>query len=285
MPEVDSRQYAYPYLIASAADFPADFEIAFAPGFRSAIFLPRSDPDWLGRRAYPPRTLIHRQGTIELVTHPSKMEPARRLALDQIDYYELGQALLIGWLQFVAGDAPLRVPYNTRGYRVIDAFLGSFQQEFFPDDRPAAPGKFGPEIELKLKNCLEATLLSGERVLASWSSPSSVTWSRRVFRIRKSIGGHLVALTNRRLLWITDQWKDGREPYGWIARSAPIDRVSALHFEEQAAMLVCRLRSGVTWSIPVSAEQRGSAESFARFMAAALTQQTSSKRPSGEART
>ena len=58
LPEVDSREYVFAYLIRSAEDVPADFPIPEPERFRTGLFLPRDGPDWFGRRAYPPRILL-----------------------------------------------------------------------------------------------------------------------------------------------------------------------------------------------------------------------------------
>jgi len=52
-PDVDSRWYAFAYLIKSEDDLPADFPIPeFARGFQLGVFLPRDHPDWFGRSKY-----------------------------------------------------------------------------------------------------------------------------------------------------------------------------------------------------------------------------------------
>jgi hypothetical protein len=99
MPEVDSRQYLFAYLIRSLDDVPADFPIpAGDGGFRLGLFLPRDEPDWFGRSSYPTRIALLSGGAIVILHHPKLNEPVIRIPLQELLFVEAGHILLIGWL-------------------------------------------------------------------------------------------------------------------------------------------------------------------------------------------
>ena len=54
LPEVDSREYAFAYLIRSAEDVPADFPIPEPERFRTGLFLPRDGPELVGTACVSP---------------------------------------------------------------------------------------------------------------------------------------------------------------------------------------------------------------------------------------
>ena len=272
-PEIDSRQYVFSYLIRSPEDVPADFPIPEPKRLLIGLFLPRDDPDWFGRRAYPPRILFLNSSTLLILTHPRYDEPPVRLALEDIEFYEIGHLLLIGWIQMVTAQMKLRLPYNTRSDRPVGEFLDAFAQQYLPSAIDSGSGILGLPLDIKFRNCLAAAVVKGERVLAKWFSPAQEGFRRwGPFRIRAEAGGDLVALTDRRILWITDRCNGRYERYGSILSTTPLRRVAgALGLRDnRQSSLVIRLRSGASWSIPLSSERFAEAESFAREVEAAV---------------
>jgi hypothetical protein len=275
-PAVDSRQYAFSYLIRSLEDVPADFPIPEPERLRIGLFLPRDGPDWFGRRAYPPRILLLDADAILVLTHPCYDEPPLRVALSDIVFYELGHIFLIGWIRLVTGRSSIHLPYNTGLDQSVSEFLQSFLDEYLGGgmewDNEAAV-TFGPPLDIKFSNCLRSAMRPGERLRAMWFSPpyqASRRWGP--FRVRTEAGGHLVAYTDRRVLWITDRCNDRYERYGKVVSSAPVRGVLGAGCDKRA--LTISLHSGTSWSIPFPSERYADAEGFAREVETAVIRET-----------
>jgi hypothetical protein len=291
MPEVDSREYAFAFLIRSAEDVPADFPIPEPERFRAGLFLPRDGPDWFGRRAYPPRILLLDDDAILVLTHPRYNEPLLRLPLSDITFYEIGHIFLIGWIRLVTARSVIHLPYNTGLDRSVSEFLDSFLREFLADGLEWGNGAnltFGSTLGIKFGNCLTTALRPGERLCAIWFSPPyQVSRRWEPFGVSANAAGHLVAYTDRRVLWITDRCSGRYERYGSVVSTAPARGVTGAqcHRDRDKCTLTISLRSGASWSIPFPSEQYADAEGFAREVETAVSRGTSPGRRSEAAQT
>jgi hypothetical protein len=307
MPEVDSRQYLFAYLIRSLDDAPADFPIpAGDNGFRLGLFLPREEPDWFGRSAYPTRILLLSGAAIVILSHPKTREPVVRIPLPELLFVEAGHILLIGWLRFVENGSEHRLPYNTRSARPIEEFLRVLREEYLPGTSGRAcpaptlrPGRgegvpsgslapaphvpsgrerdhavgasggasgFGEPLDLKFRNAEYFELDAGERVLFRLFSPATRKIRRHwIFRWESRAPGDLVALTNRRVLWITDRVQERYEAYGTVTRFAPVRALAQVTCQRTAesCALSVEFSSEASWRIPLSPERRAGADRFA----------------------
>jgi hypothetical protein len=226
--------------------------------------------------------LLLDQDAIVVLTHPLYGEPPVRLALADIEHYETGQVLLIGWMRFVTTGSEIRLPFNTRSDRLVNAFLDELGQQFLTSRTDCASEQkveFGLPLDIKFRNCVAMAIGRGERVCATWFNPPVRKFRRwGPFRVRAETGGDLVAVTDRRVLWITDQCKDRYERYGTVVSSTPIHRV--IHAEVCENALLLQIHPSVSWSLPVPAGGCAEAEAFARFI-----QETLQRRRSAEAQT
>jgi hypothetical protein len=270
MPEVDSRQYIFAYPIRSLEDVPADFPIPAGDcGFRLGLFLPRDEPDWFGRSAYPTRILLLSGGAIVILPHPKMREPVIRIPLQELLFVEAGHILLIGWLRFVGKLADHKLPYNTRSGRPVEEFLRILREEYLPGTPDLSPdGPLGPgePLDLKFRNAEYFELDACERVLFRFFNPATKKIRRHwIFRWESRMPGDLVALTNRRVLWITDRVQDRYEAYGTVTRSAPVSALAQLtcqRTDENCALLV-KFSSEASWRIPLPPERQAEAQRFA----------------------
>jgi hypothetical protein len=166
-PAIDSRQYIVALELRSTDDCPPDFELpATLAGFDTGLFLPRDDPDWFGRSAYPPRILLLKGGALHIVTHPSAGEPAHRWTLERISSVESGHMLLRGWLRFTGSGFDFTLRYNTRGFPSVFQFMRRFRSEFLhgtPCGDPAVNPRTA--LDIKFGNALERELDSAETVV------------------------------------------------------------------------------------------------------------------------
>jgi hypothetical protein len=249
---VDSRWHAIAYAVRSREELPEDFDADAVPEFRTAVFLPRDDPDRSGRSAYPPRVVALAGESLVIVAHPSAGEAMEELRFERIRFVEYGQILLSGWLRFVGPDLDRTLAYNTRGWRAVEGFLREFRREYLRAGEVGAHEevKFGPPLDLKFRNALGGELDEEERVEA--------TLFRAPRRGRLWAPGDLLALTNRRLLWITDRDGGACARYGRIARYARLGCVAQVVRERVDGEGFLRVGFGAPeaeWRIPVSEDQ------------------------------
>lgn len=267
-PAIDSRQYIVALELRSTDDCPPDFELpATLAGFDTGLFLPRDDPDWFGRSAYPPRILLLKGGALHIVTHPSAGEPAHRWTLERISSVESGHMLLRGWLRFTGSGFDFTLRYNTRGFPSVFQFMRRFRSEFLhgtPCGDPAVNPRTA--LDIKFGNALERELDSAETVVTqAFQAPLEIRGRSWLFPRRRRLAGDLLALTDRRLLWITDRERGFQSRYGTIASYAPLDVVSGVALTSSGGARIIRvdLKGGAAWQIPISFECQRVAEEFA----------------------
>ena len=275
-PAIDSRDYIVAFELRSIDDCPPDFELpSSVAGFETGLFLPRGDRDWFGRLSYPPRILLLKGGTLHIFSHPSTGEPPRRGAMEQITSVESGHMLLKGWLRFAGAGFDHTVRYNTRGFRSVFRFMRRFRDELLRGGLPLAssPVSFGEGLDVKFANALALELDSGESVLLRAFQPPSEVISRNWLRPRHHwIPGDLLALTSRRLLWITDRERGSHSRYGSIASYAPFDAVLGIDLPSGRGGHILRvgLNAGSAWQVPIARDSPWDCRRVAEDFAAAV---------------
>jgi hypothetical protein len=301
-PAIDSRQYIVAFELCSIEDCPPDF--AMPPslsGFDAGLFLLRDDPDWFGRSSYPPRILLLKDGALHIFSHPSASEPPSRWELERICSVESGHMLLRGWLRFTGSGFDCTVRYNTRGLPPVFRFMQAFRAKLLrgsqPHETPVV--QFGAALDIKFANALSAELqsaiglpdcrrptcaapgtaqfpgsinddvrrhgCSAETVLMQVFHPPEVRPGRWLLSRRRSIAGDLLALTDRRALWITDRDRGSYSRFGSIASYAPFEAVASIGVisGRRGDMLQVELKSGSAWQLPVAPESQRIAHDFA----------------------
>jgi hypothetical protein len=264
---VDSRHYVLALPLHWANDCPPDFAVPAALSeFEAGIFLPRGDHDWLGRPAYPPRILLLDGETLHVLPHPSAHEKPFTCALRRISFVESGHMLLKGWLRFAGPDFDRRIPFNTRALPPVSCFLRHFRLKLLGRANSPAAGA-GEPLDLKFANVLAAELDNGEAVAAQFFQRPKQLQSRWLrIPARRWLAGDLLALTDRRVLWITDRERNSYARYGSISSYAPLCSLQALDLipGDGGNLLQLRLAAGLRWDIPVRPENLPSACEFRR---------------------
>ncbi len=278
-PAIDSRRYIVAFALRSIDDCPSDFELtASLAGFDAGIFLPRDSPDWFGRSSYPPRILLLIGGAIYIVSHPSAGESLCQCALEQIFSVESGHMLLKGWLRFTGPDFDYTVRYNTRGFPPVSRFMRRFRSKLLCGAAPRGTAEvhFGVGLDIKFSNALTTELDPGETVFVrAFQAPRTVRFRSWLFPRRHSMAGDLLALTGRRLLWITDRERESYSAYGAIASYAPCDAVLRIGLTSGPAggILQVGLNTGSAWQVPIAAESGLDCQRLAQDFATALEAQ------------
>jgi len=266
---VDSWQYRFAFLAGSNAELPADFDLsALKRGFRYALFLPKEEAGWAGRTPSPPRILFLYEDALEIYAHPASGEQPVTIPFAELQFIERGHILLQGWLRFHAACCERNLSYNTRNSQAVRRFLRVLYSAFFNPSLQAGSvkGSLGPPLNLKFQNACAEEWLPGEVVQAQLFRPS-----KRKFRtfgpLRREEWrpADFVAVTDRRVVWITDRYRDRFEPYGIITCFAPLRSVLGLFCEpvQDGIRLSIKLIGGLTWSIPAPIEMETEIRAFA----------------------
>ncbi len=153
---VDSRSYIFALPIRSADDLPGDFDFPDdLRQFSHGVFLPRAEPDWFGRRAYPPRVVLLSQDSLVIAAHPTSGEATRIIPFRELQFVEYGHFLLMGWISFVSSQGIQELPFNTRTSPPVEEFLSMLSKQCAPsfdrvDDSPCV--SFGGALDIKFQN-------------------------------------------------------------------------------------------------------------------------------------
>jgi hypothetical protein len=270
--DVDSRHYAIAYELRSNDDTPPDFRGRDGPSdFDTAVFLPRDDPDWFGRSSYPPRLLALAADRLSILPHPSARERAESFSLRDLCFVESGHILLRGWLRFAGRDFDRTLPYNTRDRTPVQAFMRRLRASFLnagANSNHEASIDLGDPLDLKFRYALSRELDTGEIVRAFLFRPAreflEKVW---ILKRQRRIAADLVALTSRRLLWITDR-HSGYARYGSIARYAALGSVARVERVRDGNVRTLKVTFHSLkqrWDIPLAEAHYESATWFERI--------------------
>ena len=266
---VDSRSYIFAYPIRCPCELPGDFVIPHRlKHFTQGVFLPRAEPDWFGRRAYPPRVVLLSQDWLAILAHPASGEETQIVPLRELVSVEYGHFLLLGWISFASPTGIRVLSFNTRTSRPVEDLLSLLSKQWVPsfERHEMTCESFGSTLEIKFQNAERAALEREERVLARFFNPGRTRKHRAwgLFRVESREPGDYLAVTDRRLLWITDGYRGYSERYGSILRSAPLGNVIAISIDLAGVgrEIVCRLKCGSSWRIPLPANQHSAGASF-----------------------
>ncbi len=276
-PAINSRDYIVAFELRTMDDCPPDFDLQPSiAGFDTGLFLPRGDSDWFGRPSYPPRILLLMGGALHIIAHPSAGEPPRQFAVEQISSVESGHMLLKGWLRFAGPGFDYTVRYNTRGIPSVLRFMRRFRDQVLCGAQPRVTPEVHPGagLDIKFGNALSREMDSGETVLVQFFQPPSEVKSGSWWLPRhRWMAGDLIALTGRRLLWITDRERGSYSRYGSIASYAPFRAVRSIGLTSGRGgdILQVTLNDGSAWRVPMASESRRVAGYFAAMASMART--------------
>jgi hypothetical protein len=264
----DSRQHRFAYLIRSRQDFPEDFPNFTDRTLFPALFLPRDDPDWFGRSSNPPRVVLFTGETLEVHFHPESGRPPVSFLCDEYLSIQTGRMLLIGWIGFASKEADLRLTYKRRVDEAVHIFLGMLRAGLLHPDGAASPTQafLGDALNLKFQNALNYEIDTGEMERARlFIAPRLQPSGHWPFRIKRWTPGNLIALTDRRLLWITESHRRTRELYGSFTCYAHPDNVAQVETGSADTMFrpSVSLRNGKTWKLNIPEELTADVHEFA----------------------
>lgn len=262
--DVDSRAYAYAYLLRTTGDLPADFPVDRE--FTLGLFLPQEQAGRFGRPRYPARILLLERNELWLYVHPSLGEAEIAAPLSGVLVMETEKFLLDCNVKFVLWDREYDVPYSARDEDRVSEFIFVVKQRIL---KPATltvfvdAAKFGDSLTLAFANFERQELLVGEVVIAGLFIAPKKQLVKGLFRDTATWQpAEYIALTNRRLLWMTDRFEGFRHEYGVHCRYCGIRRVRELALRDTELVVGIGTQS---WKIEVGSAYREPAEQFAKF--------------------
>jgi hypothetical protein len=268
---IESGHYIVTFELHAADDCPPDFNLSPAlSGFDAGLFLPRADPDWFGRSAYPARVLLLTRDLLRIVPHPSTGQSISECPIQQISSIEAGNMLLKGWLRFEGPGFRYTIDYNTRGFRAVSRFMCRLREKLLDPAGAETTSelRLGAGLDIKFGNALSRELDPGERVSAQFFQPPKVRETKLLFIPRRHwLPGDLIVLTNRRLMWISDRERGFRSPYGSVASYAPLRAVRRIEPKQRrdGRILNVHLDGGASWKIPIASGNLENAVEFAKL--------------------
>lgn len=265
---VSSTQYRFSYQIRSAKDLPADFHLPEQNlAFEIGIFVPQDrSPDPRKGNAHPARIFLLQKECLTVYAHPTANQAAVHIDVHDLKMVELGRFLLLGWVKLSTSLTNHTFFFNSESGHTVDHLLREIRRTWLPinasmefslDESPATAAV----LTFKFQKRLDRELDIDETVRKTWfMPPEKIRQRKNLFRKVVHIPGDLLAITSRRVLWITDRERGGetRELYGSIARYAPLSQVKRISLDIQK--LQVKFQVVPSWSIPVhriakSAEQ------------------------------
>lgn len=253
---VDSRCFSSVFPLWNDGDLARDFHLpGDLIGFSFGVFLPLFETE-PGRPPHPPTAILLHSNLLAIVARGAR---PRTIPLSNLQYVEYGHFLLQGWIGLVSNGRMNRLPFNTLRRYAVDELMRRLTATWAPEDYSLPASLIGPTVELdpKFRYAEADALCPQETILTRFfsrtqMSPSRVLDGRPPYR---SAGDYL-ALTSRRLLWITERNRGCYEPYGSILRFAPLKNLTDVfvHCSGRNTGLFCRLKGGTLWYIPLEAQ-------------------------------
>jgi len=126
---------------------------------------------------------------------------------------------------------------------------------------------FGKALDIKFQDAERAALERDEQILARFYSPSYEkqygVWG--LFSEESCEAGDYIAVTNLRLFWITRRSQNTPQLDGSTLRYAPLANVVdiSVHHTGRNWGVICRIKGGTSWCVPLPGEQSGDAVAFA----------------------
>ena len=263
---MDSRCYLFIFPIRGSHDIPADFPPAVKQlPFDAGVFLPQNESNGCMRPPqFPARLLFLAGRRLHIIPHPLSDELPIILPLDDLLQLEIGAMFLFGWLKFTTVQNTFTLQYNRRDSQPLEALLQDLKHRWISSkNRLPSPHlqAYGKELDLKFFSELRDEIRGEEQVaLQYFAAPRKFEYKLFCFRREAWTAGHLLLATSApRLVWITDQYRNHRELYASITRSALLSALSDIHLTQhkEQFFLDLKFRTIDSWRLPIEGKKAG----------------------------
>ncbi len=265
---VDSRAYAFAYLIKEPSQLPADFPVD--EDFQQALFLPQELVPRFEVPRYVPRILVQQSDRVVVYSHP-KCGPAKTIiAFVDISHLELEAFLTDCSLTISAAGTAVHLPFHGRDREYVEAFLDDLKHRLLSGGKQAAltseRRNFGSKLDFKFQQIEGLLDIDPETVIARFFVQPEEVIKSSLFRQELSwTFGSEIVLTGSELYLFSDD-KDGyRQLYGFRALWAPLQNVTDIRWDDASESVTIRLVGDVCLKVPVPENLRAEAKKFVHF--------------------
>jgi hypothetical protein len=252
---VDSRCFASVFPLSNASDLPRDFELAedlarfsfgVSPAVRDSTSATASPADC---DSFVPMPSGDSGAWREASDYPaveSSIRRVRALSVARLDRFHYQRA---------NEQVPVQHGKKVRHRRTdaqIDHYVGTGELLFAGLARSAGGGPRS-EVSLRRSRCAWSPRTILTRIFSRTRVSSSQVLDGRP--PHRNAGDYL-AITSRRLLWITERNRGCYEPHGSILRFAPLKNLTDIfvHCSGRNSGFFCRLKGGTLWYIPLESQ-------------------------------
>ncbi len=267
-----TAQYAHAYLIDRPGHLPTDFRVKvdFAK-LVCGLFLPPRRHGRFAVASCHARILLLFPDMLAVVSHPFTGSSRVDIRIEEIVVIEQRRLFPDASITIRASDAVQEWPYDMHEEGFVGEFLSHLRHLLLtnqPAERPLVRGIFGEPLDHKF-GCGESDNLGRSEALAArfFSAPTTTIRKGWFFRTKVLlIPGEYLALSSRRILWLSDQIDGVYRPSGMIAKYAPARHISEIRFSRQGDTCEINLDffANIRWSVPIQPDFCDDAESFTK---------------------
>lgn len=266
---VDSRGYAFAYVLWSRSDFPEDFLVPeVTDDFSLGLFLPMDRPSPDSLRQTPPRILLLHGDRLTLAFHPSESVRHAAIPLNLVVMLEFGRLFLKSWVKIIASNGTWFLPYHTRDHEDAEPFFAQLRSVSLPDwpgDISIVPSAFGVASDRKVLYAERDALGGHGLVRLRFSSPAVLRREEHWWMpIEEWVPAQYLGVTSKSLVWITDRIGRALDPYATITRYGCLAALRETSFTngEAEAELRFEFSGSEPWTIGVPCEHADAALAF-----------------------
>ncbi len=264
-------QYSHAYLIQRPDHLPTDFPVkADFAKLICGLFLPSRRHGRFAVASCPARILLLFPDSVAAVPHPSTGSPRVDIRIDEIVVIEQRRLFPDASISIQASDGVQECPYDVHEEGSVGEFLSHLRHLFLtnqPAERTLGRSVFGEPLDHKF-GCGESDNVDRSEALDArfFSAPTTMIRKRWLSRATVLIPGEYLALTSRRILWLSDQIDGVYQPSGMIAKYAPLRHISEIRFGRRGDTCEINLEfwGNIRWSVPIQPDFYDEAESFTK---------------------
>jgi hypothetical protein len=241
--------------------------------WKAAIFMPGDTQDsWL-LAEYPPRIYVVTRDALAIYPHPACNDSAFVTPLSELIEIESEKALLYGELDFHTKTRSQSFRYNAVQQRQMSPFLRVLRSLWLPVHNIPLPSVFFPEVQsivgFRCWYALQEELDPSEKLYNICFQPALQRRKKVWYFTRtQTVPPHLFAVTNRRVMLVSEQTGEANDPYGIQIRHAALSSLMSAEVCETVVhrSLSLGLEHGRAWEFLFLPEQAASIASAVELL-------------------
>ncbi len=281
-----AAEYRQAYLIGRQEHLPTDFPLAVDfEQVLSGVFVPARAYGRLRGLQSPACIVLLSQTMLLVIVHPREGGTRKIIPLHEILAIESRQVFPEGRITVRTADSVHEWPYDLHAEGYVTEFMYQLRQAVLSDGEAAqrSPDRsiFGEPLNHRF-GCAESDNLDrGEPLMTRFfSAPSTTIRKRWLFKIKLPVPGEYLAVTSRRVIWITDRVDGIHQPTGIMSSYAPLRNFVGigLHCQEKTCEMNVLFYGGVCWRVPIQPDFHDEAKSFVKHARRLLLRHEAEKR-------